>query len=69
MLSVFPTKNEVRVMLANSMISGVQVEDESWLLSPFNHSVKSTESCKQTCFSFPNVIRKKTALLPKNCPS
>lgn len=61
MLSVFPAKNEVRAMLANSMISVVHVEEDgSWLLSPFNHSVKSTESCKQTCFSFPKaVIRKK----------
>lgn len=39
-LSVSPAKNEVRVMLANDMISAIHLdEDRSWLLSPFIHLV------------------------------
>lgn len=66
MLSVFPAKNEVRAMLSVVHLE----EDRSWLLSPFNHLLKSTESCKLTHFSFPNaVIRKQPALFPQNCQS
>lgn len=44
-------------MLANSTISVVHLEeDRSWLLLALNQSVKSTESCRWTCFGFPNAV-------------
>lgn len=64
MLSVFPAKNEVRAMLSVVHLE----EDRSWLLSPFNHLLKSTESCKLTHFSFPNADKKTTSPVSSELP-